>query len=51
VLCGALDNHESVISDARSMDRRCLRCRQVFCRIDIEDGQQPLRAVAGVRAK
>jgi hypothetical protein len=40
-----------VISDARSKDRRWVRCHQVFCRIDVEDGEQPLRAVVGVRAK
>jgi hypothetical protein len=36
-----------VISDARSKERRCVRCRQVFCRIDVEDGEQPLKAVVG----
>jgi hypothetical protein len=40
----------TVISDARSKDRRCVRCRQVFCRIDVEDGEQRLKAVVGVRA-
>jgi hypothetical protein len=40
----------TVISDARSRDRRCVRCRQVFCRIDVEDGEQPLKAVVGARA-
>ena len=40
-----------VISDARSKDRRCVRCRQVFCRIDVGDGEQPLRAVVGARAE
>ena len=51
MLCGAVDNHEPVISDARSKDRRCVRCRQVFCRIDVEDGEQPLKAVVGARAE
>jgi hypothetical protein len=37
-----------VISDARSKDRRCVRCRQVFCRIDVKDGEQPLKAVVGL---
>jgi len=41
-----------VISDARSKDRRCVRCRQVFCRIDVNDSrEQPLRAVVGARAE
>jgi hypothetical protein len=40
-----------VISDARSKDRRCVRCRQVFCRIDVEDGELPLKAVVGARAE
>jgi hypothetical protein len=40
-----------VISDARSKDRRCVRCRQVFCRIDVDGGEQPLRAVVGDRAE
>jgi hypothetical protein len=40
-----------VISDARSKDRRCVRCRQVFCRIDVEDGEQPLKAMVGARAE
>jgi hypothetical protein len=40
----------TVISDARSKDRRCVRCRQVFCRIDVEDGGQPLKAVVGAQA-
>jgi hypothetical protein len=40
-----------VISDARSKERRCVRCRQVFCRIDVEDGEQPLRAVVGAQAE
>jgi hypothetical protein len=41
----------TVISDARSNERRCIRCRQVFCRIDVEDGEQPLKAVVGARAE
>ena len=40
-----------VISDARSKERRCVRCRQVFCRIDVEDGEQPLRAMVGAQAE
>ena len=40
-----------VISDARSKDRRCVRCRQVFCRIDVGEGEQPLKAVVGARAE
>jgi hypothetical protein len=40
-----------VISDARSKDRRCVRCRQVFCRIDVGDGEQPLKAAVGARAE
>jgi len=28
-----------IISDARSNDRRCVRCRQVFCRIDVDDSE------------
>jgi len=40
-----------VISDARSRDRRCVPCRQVFCRIDVGDGKQPLKAVVGARAE
>ena len=39
-----------VISDAHSKERRCVRCRQVFCRIDVHDGEQPLKAVVGARA-
>jgi hypothetical protein len=39
-----------VISDARSKERRCVRCRQTFCGIDVEDGEQPLRAVVGAQA-
>jgi hypothetical protein len=41
----------TVISDARSKERRCIRCRSVFCRIDVEDGTQPLRAVVGAQAQ
>ena len=40
-----------VICDARSKERRCVRCRQVFCRIDVEDGEQPLKAMVGARAE
>jgi hypothetical protein len=40
-----------VVSDARSKERRCVRCRQVFCRIDVEDGEKPLKAVVGARAE
>jgi hypothetical protein len=39
-----------VICDAKSNERRCVRCRQVFCRIDVGDGEQPLKAVVGARA-
>jgi hypothetical protein len=41
----------TTISDARSNERRCIRCRQVFCRIDVEDGERPLKVVVGARAK
>jgi hypothetical protein len=41
----------TVISDARSKDRRCVRCRQVFCRIDVGDGKQPLKALVGAQAE
>ena len=40
-----------VVSDARNKDRRCVRCRRVFCLIDVEDGEQPLKAVVGARAE
>ena len=40
-----------VISDARSKERRCVRCRQTFCRIDVDDGEQPLKVAVGARAK
>jgi hypothetical protein len=40
-----------VISNARSNDRRCVRCRQVFCRIDVDDSGRPLKAAIGARAK
>jgi hypothetical protein len=40
----------TVISDARS-SRRCVRCRQVFCRIDVGDGEQPLKALVGAQAE
>jgi hypothetical protein len=41
-----------VISDARCKDRRCIRCRQVFCRMDVDDSRkQPLKAVVGARAE
>ena len=40
-----------VISDARSKERRCVRCRQTFCRIDVGDGEQPLKVVVGARAE
>jgi hypothetical protein len=39
-----------VICDAKSNERRCVRCRQVFCRIDVSDAEQPLKAVVGARA-
>jgi hypothetical protein len=39
-----------VICDAKSNERRCVRCRQVFCRIDVSDEEQPLKAVVGARA-
>ena len=39
-----------VISDARSKERRCVRCRQTFCRVDVDDGEQPLKVVIGARA-
>jgi hypothetical protein len=41
----------TVISDARSKDRRCIRGRQVFCRIDVNDSEQPLKAMVGARAE
>lgn len=40
-----------VVSDARSKDRRCVRCRQVFCRIDVDDTERPLKAIVGARAE
>jgi hypothetical protein len=40
-----------VISDARSKDRRCVRCRQTFCRIDVGDSERPLKAVVGARSE
>ena len=40
-----------VICDAKSNDRRCIRCRQVFCRIDVREGEHPLKAVVGARAE
>jgi hypothetical protein len=39
-----------VISDAPSRDRRCVRCRQVFCRIEINDSDQPLKVAVGAQA-
>jgi hypothetical protein len=41
----------TVIFDARSKDRRCVRCRQVFCRIDVGDSERPLKAVVGAQAQ
>ena len=41
----------TVISDARSKDRRCIRCRQVFCRIDVNESKMPLKAVVGAQAE
>jgi hypothetical protein len=38
-----------VISDARSKDRRCVRCRQVFCRIDVD--QEEIMRVVGVGSR
>jgi hypothetical protein len=38
------------ICDAKSNERRCVRYCQVFCRIDVGDEEQPLKAVAGARA-
>jgi hypothetical protein len=40
-----------VISDARSKERRCVRCRQTFCRIDVNGSEQPLKATVGVQAE
>jgi hypothetical protein len=40
-----------VICDAKSNERRCVRCRQVFCRIDVGEDEQPLKAVVGARAE
>jgi hypothetical protein len=40
-----------VISNARSNDRHCVRCRQVLCRIDVEDSGRLLKAAMGARAK
>jgi hypothetical protein len=40
-----------VISDARSKERRCVRCRQTFCRIDVNESERPLKAVVGARAE
>jgi hypothetical protein len=50
VLCGSVHNHEPgyPMLAVKSVG---VRCRQVFCRIDVEDGEQLLRAVVGVRAK
>jgi hypothetical protein len=28
-------------ADIRSNDRRCIRCRQVFCRIDVNSRRNP----------
>jgi hypothetical protein len=36
-----------VICDAKSNERRCVRCRQVFCRIDVDDSEQPLKTMVG----
>jgi hypothetical protein len=41
----------TVISDARSKDRRCVRCRQVFCRIDIDEGREEVMRVARIKGK
>jgi hypothetical protein len=41
----------TVISDARSKDRRCVRCRQVFCRIDVDDSEEPLKPMVGAQAE
>jgi hypothetical protein len=41
----------TVISVAYSKDRRCVRCRQVFCRIDVDDSEQPLKPMVGARAE
>jgi hypothetical protein len=41
----------TVISIAHSKDRRCVRCRQVFCRIDVDDGERPRKALVGARAE
>jgi hypothetical protein len=40
-----------VISDARSKERRCVRCRQTFCRIDVDDSERPLKAAVAARAE
>jgi hypothetical protein len=39
----------TVISDARSKSRRCIRCRQVFCRIDLDGEQEIMRVGVGRR--
>jgi hypothetical protein len=32
-------------------DRRCIRCRQPFCRIDVDGRKSPFRVAVGARAK
>lgn len=39
----------TVVSDARSKSRRCVRCRQVFCRIDIDGEHEIIRVGVGRR--
>jgi hypothetical protein len=39
-------------SDYRSNERKCIRCRQVFCRIDVSRSRKsPLKVVVGARAE
>jgi hypothetical protein len=33
----------------KNKDRRCVRCRQAFCRIGVDDSERPLKAVVGAR--
>jgi hypothetical protein len=47
MLCGSVHNHEPGYIRFRSKERRCVRCRRVFCRIDIGDGEPPIKAVVG----
>ena len=36
-------------ADIRGNERRCVRCRGVFCRIDVREGK--LKVVVGARAE